>query len=366
VRARAATPTLALALLAAARAGAGAAGETGLRLAEPIAGGFGRGRVGAPTLSPPMLAAETERAAGPGSLPGVHLSWVRGDGAGVCPDAAAIETEVTERLGGNPFARAPTQFIEAVITQKAEGFQVTIAMRGGEGKLLGSRALTSSPGDCQSIATAAALTIAILIDPDALARAPAPKPPPPPVAPPATGARVPAGRLTALAGAGWGLVPGVAPGAGLAATIDAPGPFAIGLTAVLYPEQRPDPPDDGFAFGLTYAELAGCWLPLAQLAPAARLRLELCAGAAVGVLHAVVFTATPTAPGQRWTFAPAQLTRLIIPIFGGLIAEIAVEATEPLPRRAFFVAGRPAGMETVFAQPAVSLAGWGGVGLRWK
>ena len=53
-----------------------------------------------------------------------------------------------------------------------------IAMRGADGKLLGNRALTSSPGDCRSIATAAALTIAILIDPDALARAPAPKPPP--------------------------------------------------------------------------------------------------------------------------------------------------------------------------------------------
>ena len=299
--------------------------------------------------------------------PGVHLSWVRGDGAGICPDAAAIEAEVAERLGSNPFARAPTQFIEAVITQKTEGFQVTIAMRGGEGKLLGSRALTSSPGDCQSIATAAALTIAILIDPDALARAPAPKPPPPPpAAPPAAGPHVPAGRLTAFAGAGWGLVPGVAPGAGLAATIDTPGPFAISLTAVFYPEQRPDPPNDGFAFGLTYGELAGCWLPLTQLAPAARLRLELCAGATVGVLHAVVFAATPTAPGQRWTFAPAQLTRLIIPIFGGLVVEVAVEATEPLPRRAFFVAGRPAGTETVFAQPAVTLAGWGGIGLRWK
>ena len=329
-----------------------------------------RARAATPTLALALLAAAPAGAAGPATLPGVHLSWVRGDGASVCPDAAAIEAEVTERLGASPFARAPTQFIEAVITQKTEGFQVTIAMRGGEGKLLGSRALTSSPGDCQSIATAAALTIAILIDPDALARAPAPKPAPPPPPQPAAGAapgnRMPAGRVTALAGAGWGLVPGVAPGAGLAATVDAPGPFAIGVTAVLYPEQRPDPPDDGFAFGLTYGELAGCWLPLAQLAPAARLRVELCAGAAVGVLHAVVFAATPTAPGQRWTFAPAQLTRLIIPIYGGLVGELAVEATEPLPRRAFFIAGRPAGMETVFAQPAVTLAGWGGVGLRWK
>ncbi|HMF39890.1 MAG TPA: hypothetical protein VKQ32_04305 [Polyangia bacterium] len=331
--ARAATPILALALLATATANAAA-----------DAGGA---------------------AASGANLQGVHLSWVRGDGAGGCPDAAAIEAEVAERLGSNPFARAPTQFIEAIVTQKAEGFQVTIAMRDSGGKLLGSRALTSSPGDCRSIATAAALTTAILIDPDALARAPVPKPPPPATPTPAHGF-LPAGRIAALAGAGRGLVPGVAPGGALAATVDLPGPFAVGLTGVLYPEQRTAPPDDGFAFGMTYAELAGCWLPLAQFAPATRARLELCAGAAAGLLHAVVYTATPTAPGQRWTFAPAQLTRFIIPIVDGVVAEVGVEATEPLPRRAFFVAGRPPGMDTVFEQPVVTLAGWGGIGLHWK
>lgn len=339
--ARAATPSLVLAAATLVAAAANAAGPT-----------------------------DTDRAApGAPARPGVHLSWVRGDGAGGCPDAAAIEAEVAERLGESPFARAPTQFIEAVVTQRAEGFQVTIAMRAGDGTLRGSRALTSSPGDCRSIATAAALTIAILIDPDALARAPAPKPPPPPPEPPpGSSARFPAGRVSALAGAGHGLVPGVAPGAALAVTVDVSRPFAVGLTAVLYPEQRTGPPDDGFAFGMTYGELAGCWLPLAHLTPEARPRLELCAGVAAGLLHAVVYSGTPTAPGQRWTFAPAQLTRFIIPIplFQGLVAEVGLEATEPLPRRAFFVAGRPVGMDTVFVQPIVTLAGWGGVGLRWK
>jgi hypothetical protein len=300
--------------------------------------------------------------------PGVHLSWVRGDGAGVCPDAAAIEFEVSERLGSNPFARAPTQFIEAVVSQKPEGFLVTIAMRASDGRLIGNRALTSSPGDCRSIATAAALTIAILIDPDALARAPAPKPPPP--APPPGGApsgpRLPAGRVSAFAGAGWGLVPGVAPAGGLAATIDVATPLALSLAAVFIPEQRPDPPDDGFAFGLTYGELVACYLPLAHLAPTASLRWELCAGGTVGLLHAVVFSGTPADPGQRWTFGAAELTRLIIPIFQGLVAEIGVEATQPLPRRAFFVEGRPVGMDTVFTQPVVTLAGWAGVGVHWK
>jgi hypothetical protein len=322
------------------------------------------------TLALALAAAATTGAAGvpdpgvsAGAHPGVHLSWVRGEGAGLCPDAAAIEAEVSERLGGDPFARTPTQFIEAIVTQKAEGFQVTIAMRGSEGTLLGSRALTSSPGDCRSIATAAALTIAILIDPDALARAPAPKPPPPAPPPPVPEAGFPAGRVSALAGVGWGLVPGVAPGAGLTATIDVADPFAIGIAAMLFPEHRTDAPDDGYAFGLTYGEIVGCYLPLA--APD-KLRLELCLGATVGVLHVAVFSGMPTAPSERWTFAPAQLTRLIIPIFRGIVAEIGVEATEPLPRRAFFVEGRPVGMDTVFTQPVVTVAGWAGIGLRWK
>jgi hypothetical protein len=317
---------------------------------------------------------QTDDGAAARVLPGVHLSWVRGDGAGICPDAAAVEAEVAERLGGNPFVRAPTQFVEAIVTQKAEGFQVAIAMRGADSRLLGNRTLTSSPGDCRSIATAAALTIAILIDPDALARAPAPKPPPLPPAPPREPrASFPAGRITAVAGAGWGQVPGVAPGGGLAATVDVAAPLAIGLSAILFPEQRADAPDSGYAFGLTYGALVACYVPRAA-APddarpdrsADRLRLELCAGAAVGVLHAVVYAGTPTGPGQRWTFAAAQVTRVIIPIVQRVVVEIGLEATAPLPRREFFVAGRPAGMDTVFTQPVVTLAGWAGVGLRWR
>jgi hypothetical protein len=311
---------------------------------------------GAPAAAP---AAATDAASG---RPGVHLSWVRGDGAGACPDAAAIEAEVTERLGSSPFARTPTQFIEAIVTQKPNGFEVGIAMRAGDGRLLGNRSLTSSPGDCRSIATAAALTIAILIDPDALARAPAPKPQPP-APPPVAGARFPAGRVTAFGGAGWGLVPGVSPGAGLATTIDVSHPIAVGLAIVFYPESRPAPPNDSFAFGLTYAELVGCYLPLADGAP---VRLDVCVGATAGLLHAAVFSGTPAEPAERWTFAAAQLTRVIIPIHQGVAAEIGLEVTKPLPRREFFVEGRPVGMDTVFTQPVVTLAGWVGVGVRWR
>jgi len=309
-------------------------------------------------------------AAGGSDGPGVHLSWVRGDGAGSCPDAAAIEAEVAARLGSNPFARRPTQFLEAVVTQRPDGHQVHIAMRGTDGKLLGNRSLTSTAPDCRSIATAAALTIAILIDPDVLARPPPPAPPPapPPVPevttpPPAPESSFPPGRVTALVGGGWGLLPGVAAGAGLAATADISRRAALGVSTMFFPERRTAAPDDGFAFGLAYAQLVGCFV---LTRPAASVRWEACGGGTVGVLHAVVFSAEPTGPGQRWTFALAELTRVIIPLFGAAALEIGLEATQPLPRRAFFVEGRPAGMDTVFTQPVSAFTGWLGVGLRWR
>ena len=81
---------------------------------------------------------------------------------------------------------------------------------------------------------------------------------------------------------------------------------------MFFPESRTAAPDDGFAFGLTYGELVGCCVPLA---PADGGCAWSCAPARrSGVLHAVVFSGTPTDPGQRWTFAAAQLTRVIIPI----------------------------------------------------
>jgi hypothetical protein len=300
---------------------------------------------------------------------GVHLSWVRDDAAADCPDAGAIEAEVTARLGDDPFRRAPSQFIEATVTRPGDSYQVAIAMRGPDGKLIGSRSLASTSGDCRSIATAAALTVAILIDPDALLRpiAPAPAAPPPPPAAPPPPARGIEGRVSALGAGARDLLPGTALGVELGVTIDVGRWAAVGVIGALFPEHRTAAPDDGFAFGLTTVEGLGCFVPI-RAGPAA-LRWELCAGLAAGLLSSVVYDATPVAPGQRWTFAAAQLTRLIIPISPisrSALVEAGVEITEPFPRRAFFVEGRPPGMDTVFTQPTLAVKGFAGVGLRWR
>ena len=113
---------------------------TGARATLTLALVLRAGAAAAAPLSDSEHAAAAGTPDAPGSAPqgvhlGAHLSWVRGEGAGVCPDAAAIESEVAERLGSNPFARAPTQFIESIVLQKPEGFLVTIAIGDGANDL---------------------------------------------------------------------------------------------------------------------------------------------------------------------------------------------------------------------------------------
>jgi hypothetical protein len=302
---------------------------------------------------------------------GAHLSWVRDNAASDYPDAAAIQGEVARRLGEDPFRRAPTQFIEAMVTRSGDTYQVTIAMRAADGSLIGNRTLTSAAGDCRSISTAAGLTIAILIDPDALARPVAPPPPPPPSpapAPPPSSAAPPpagiAGRVTALVAGGWGSLPVLSAGAGLSAVFDVTDHVALGAVATLFPERRTAAPDDGFAFGLSTGGVLACYVPTTT--SARDLRWELCAGLTAGVLHAVVYAPEPIDPGQRWYLAATQLTRFIIPVLRLATIEAGLEASEPFPRHAFFVEGRPAGKDTVFTQPAVAVTASLGVGLRWR
>ncbi|MEP6652556.1 MAG: hypothetical protein ABJA82_04305 [Myxococcales bacterium] len=307
-------------------------------------------------------------AALPLGQPGVRLSWVRGPSATGCPDAATIEADTVRRLGHNPFAQRPVHFIEAVVTREVESYRVTILMRDGEGKLLGSRVLSSGASDCRPLATAAALTIAILIDPDALARTSedAPVQPPPPLstareAAPAANTTRWAGRVMATGLVGWGLLPDAAFGAGLAATVDVRRYGAVGVVLGVLPEQRSTISGGDFAFGMSFAQLVGCFAR-----PGTLVRWEICGGGMVSALHVVVYAPEPEDPGQKWTVGATEMARSIVKLIGSAALEVGLSASEGWSRRSFFIAGRPTSGNTVFTQPAVALAAWIGVGVGWQ
>ncbi|MEO5767206.1 MAG: hypothetical protein ABIS92_02550 [Polyangia bacterium] len=311
-------------------------------------------------------------AALPLGQPGVRLSWVRGPSAAGCPDATTIEADTVRRLGHNPFAQRPAHFIEAVVTREVESYRVTILMRDGEGKLLGSRVLNSGASDCRPLATAAALTIAILIDPDALSRTSADAPAQPVVMPPppAPGAREAApkavtarraGRVMATGLVGWGLLPDAAFGASLATTVDVGRYGAVGMVLGVLPEQRSPISGGDFAFGLSFAQLVGCFAR-----PGTLVRLELCGGGMVSALHVVVYAPEPDNPGQKWMVGATEMARSVVKLVGSAVLEVGLSASEGWPRRSFFIAGRPTAGNTVFAQPAVALAAWIGVGVGWQ
>jgi hypothetical protein len=314
-----------------------------------------------------LLASLTSTAAS-----GVRLSWVRGLSATDCPDAYAVETDTVRRLGHNPFAQQPKSFIEAVVTREAESFQVTIMMRDAQGKMLDSRVLVSNAADCRPLATAAALTIAILIDPDAVARSSVEAPPPSPAGRPPSLANTdqaapqrPAegrgGRATAMGIADRGLLPQAALGAGLAVTLDVARHWAVGTIVGLFPDQRSRISGGDFAFGMSSAQFLGCFAR-----PNPVIRWELCAGGMVSALHVVVYAPEPANPGEKWAVGVTAMARSIVKLVGPVVLEVSASATDIWPRRAFVVAGRPQGADTVFTQGAIALAASVGVGVGWR
>ncbi len=263
-------------------------------------------------------------------------------------------------------------FIEAVVTREVESYRVTILMRDAQGKLLGSRVLTSGASDCRPLATAAALTIAILIDPDAVARSSEEAPPPPPAGPPpalpSTDQAAPhrpaegrTGRATAMGIAGRGLLPQAALGAGLAVTLDVGRYGAVGTIVGLFPDQRSRISGGDFAFGLSFAQFVGCFAR-----PNPVIRWEVCAGGMVSALHVVVYAPAPEDPGEKWAVGVTAMARSIVKLVGPAVLEVGVGASDIWPRRAFVVAGRPQGADTVFTQRAIALAASIGVGVGWR
>ncbi len=304
----------------------------------------------------------------------VHFAWVRGVGAESCPNEATLAKIIAARLGRNPFSRESSWFIEGVVEHADVGWSAHIRMS-KDGTILGTRELSSETVDCSAITAASVLAIAIGIDPDAAlisapksepsappvpkqppplkpkdeARPPIPKPAPPLVRPaqPLNTGTFPRVAFSSQGVLGFALLPRIAPGFALAASVE--GQRWEGALGMLWLPEVPTANRE-FAFGITAVSLAGCVYPFRwrRLSPAGCL-----AGYAGGIHQVVLPPYEPTNVGQRAWFAAAPSIRARYLLVSWLSVDAGVEFVIPLLRHDFAVQERS---EPVFSMGALGIA----------
>lgn len=322
------------------------------------------------------------RADGP---PGaVDLAWVRAEGAQSCPDGATLESDVTQRLGRNPFVSGASQRIEGVVSRHEARWVARVYVRDGAGVLVGSREITSDAPGCASISNAIALAIALTIDSDAALRAPPPPTRQPnsstvtlvgtvPVSAQAsvqpTCSHAPGVRLRSSAfreyGGGVslravglaGILPRVAPGAALAADGHIRGPLRWSFGALISAESHLIPPNRITTFNLAGVWLAGCF----SWWPHPRTAIHGCAGSLLSVIHGYSNLPLRFESSNLVWGGPLLELRVMVPIVGPLIAELGVQGAVAVTNSRFSFVGRFGELIPSF-QPS-SVAGLAYVGL---
>jgi hypothetical protein len=101
-----------------------------------------------------------------------RLIWVRGDRTESCADQGSIAEGVTRRVGRQVLSESARRSVEGFVVHEGDSWEAHIYVRDENGRLKGSRVLTSQDPSCDAIQSAATLAIALAIDPDAALRAP--------------------------------------------------------------------------------------------------------------------------------------------------------------------------------------------------
>jgi hypothetical protein len=99
------------------------------------------------------------------AFPSSRLIYVRGKGTEQCPDEDIVRTEVSSRLGYDPFFVWAERTIVAQLSREGRQFHAIVQLLDARGVVRGSRALSSSE-NCAELVKAVALAISIGIDPD--------------------------------------------------------------------------------------------------------------------------------------------------------------------------------------------------------
>ncbi len=332
----------------------------------------------------PARAAEPEAA-----VPATYaLSWVRAEGAEDCPTGRALSAEVERRLGRKVFDAAAERSFEVEVTRFGSRYHSDVFVRDAAGKALGHRALESDETGCGALFGATALAIALVIDPEAAQRESSvtqgvaafdvpPPAPPPVVAPvplavvaalpnpePAPPPAVSLGATTPVTMSGRGLlmggiVPGLSPSFGLAATARPTPRWGYALSGSYTASRKVRQGIGVFEIGLTRATVAVNF----DAAQSEALRLVLSAGPSLGAYHLAVLEPGPVTDPGDFLFVAVELgAQLQVAVSNSFFFELGTQGLVPLKRQEFLTRGQE---EPVWSQPWLSGGVLLGVGARF-
>ena len=328
-----------------------------------------------------LLAASAHAAEGPKPS---SLSWVRLEGAESCITTQALARAVEARLGHAVFV-SPSEAELSVEGSVGPNlgpvkWRATVALRGRDGAMMGTRTLESAEATCATLDDKLALAIAIMIDPEGALTKHAPPPPPPPPPPVEHTVYVPVPVPVPVPApapdprptwhtepqAGVGLYLGFTPqiGFGIFGAVNVATPVAhVGFRVAghfVVP--------NGIAIGAGRAEAwvaqgSAAYCPL--FGEAGRMSSYLCVGGTAGLFHAsgegMPSTRSGTLPLLGAVLEWSASVRIVGPLTAGATASLGVSVL-----RGRIAYTDPTGRETeVYATGLLGFSGGVFVGLRF-
>ena len=284
------------------------------------------------------------------------LTWLRDDGAELCPTAAKFTAKVEEHLGGSPAMSAKqSQVIIRARIQRQGGdsprWMAEVQVLNSVGVVLGSRRISNDSDTCGPVSDALALVSALILSnppPRTDSREPEPTAPPTAAAPLATSPLRPRGWSAGIEG-GPSVSVGVLPGVSLAGEIQLlvapPAGPALLASFGFWPQTKTSvAAHQGAAISAWIAAIGVCPVNLSWRSR----ELDLCAGGEVGRMHASGFGFVTTSSSDRWILGLAGGGQLRQWIAGGWFVGLGVRLVVPLLRNRVAYANATGSTQEVF------------------
>ncbi len=299
-----------------------------------------------------------------------RLQLVRAEGAGSCADSAALERDVAQRLGRNPFSEAAERGIEVVLERADDKWRARLYLRIDETHTDQARVIESDSPECTELGKAVALAVALAIAPG-LPPAAAPALPPAPAAPscpPPPPTPAPKRSLHGAASVRSVFSPNLLPASSFGAAVSVSFRDELvgaNIGALFYPEAKLHSADTRLGFGLSAGFASACLWPRTK-----EPQLWSCIGTQLGALHSVVYAPEPQHPGDRIWWAASSELGVRQTLVQRLFLEAGVAAIFPFVRHRFAVSSESsagtdaAAPKIAYEQRRAVVEGFLGLGLR--